>query len=100
MVKLTSKWKDQAVCFDDKYSGRWVSYDIRDIEYAKNGCAKCPVKKECLVSALMDDSFTGVRAGISEYEYLMAIWSYTIDENESNWRRDDSALSRVMSLLQ
>lgn len=99
-MNLLSNWKSEAICFGDKHSSRWTSYNINDIEYAKDGCSRCPVKRECLVSAVMNDSFVGVVAGISEYEYLTYTWREAGDVNESNWERDDRVLPILLQKAQ
>lgn len=96
MMKHLSNWKDKAVCANDKYPNKWLSYDFSDVGYAKNGCAKCTVRKQCLANALQNDSFVGVIAGMSEYDYLNSIWKRASEENESNWRTDDTTLSRLL----
>lgn len=96
---LKSNWRKSAVCATDKNPERWLSYDIKDLEYARDGCARCPVKRECLVTALEEEStmpFVGMVAGISEYEYLLSMWKEVNNENESNWRTGDSALSKLL----
>lgn len=103
MMKPLSKlknWRDLAVCAEDKNSSRWLSYDIEDVQYAKEGCAKCTVRRECLATALQNDCFVGVVAGISEYEYLNIIWNEVAKEDESNWRRDNTALSELLQKAQ
>jgi hypothetical protein len=100
-MKRLNNWKDRAICANDKFANRWLSYDINDIEYAKEGCARCTVRKECLMTILEKDYyFTGVVAGISEYDYLSAIWERAKEEDESNWRTDDSTLSRLLQKAQ
>lgn len=99
-MQLQSNWRDEAVCAGDKFANKWLSYDLDDIEYAKNGCAKCTVRKECLITALENNYLTGVVAGISEYDYLSTIWKRANSENESNWRTDDSTLSRLLQKAQ
>lgn len=97
---LQSDWRSKAVCVSDPHGNKWVSYNLDDIEYAKRGCANCQVKKECLLSTLSNNAFIGVIAGISEFEYLMHIWHEAVREDESNWRTDDSTLSRLLQKIQ
>lgn len=99
-MSLQSNWRKKAICVSDPYGNKWVSYNLEDVEYAKNGCAKCQVRKECLFSALNNDAFIGVIAGISEFEYLMHIWHEATREDESNWRTDDSTLSGLLQKIQ
>jgi len=95
-MALLSNWRSRAICANDQHPDKWISLKNEDIEYAKSGCEKCNVKKECLFSAIENDSFIGVVAGISEFEYLMYTWEEVTDINESNWRRDDTTLSRLL----
>ena len=45
---------------------------------------------------IKNNSFIGVIAGISEYDYLVHTWQEATRENESNWRTDDSILSGLL----
>lgn len=95
-MKQQSNWKQNAVCASDKFSHKWISYKESDVEYAKDGCSRCNVKKICLVTALANDAFVGTIAGMSEYDYLMRTWQSVGDVNESNWGTDDTALQRLL----
>lgn len=66
-------WLSKAICSQDEHSERWLSYNLLDIEYAKSGCAKCTMHKQCLTNAFNADSdvVVGVIAGVSEYERLI-----------------------------
>jgi hypothetical protein len=100
MMQQQSSWRDEAVCANDKFANKWLSYDLNDVKYAKSGCARCNVKKECLIMALENDYFVGVVAGMSEYDYLNTIWKRASKEDESNWRTDNSTLSRLLQKAQ
>ena len=100
MMNRQSNWKDRAVCSKDKFPNKWVSYDLDDIAYAKDGCSRCTVRKECLAMSLQNDYFIGVVAGISEYDYLTTIWKRAKKENESNWRTNDSAFPKLLQKAQ
>ena len=93
---MQSNWRSKAICTGDKNSSNWLSYDIKNVEYAKEGCSRCTVRKECLITAIKNNSFIGVIAGISEYDYLVHTWQEAPRENESNWRTDDSILSGLL----
>lgn len=93
---MQSNWRSKAICTGDSKSSSWLSYDMKDIEYAKEGCSRCLVRKECLITALKNNSFIGVIAGISEYDYLVHTWREATRENENNWRTDDSILSGLL----
>lgn len=99
-MELQSSWRDEAICASNPNAHKWVSYNLDDIKYAKNGCAKCTVRKECLITALENNSFIGVVAGISEFEYLLHSWQEVTKENESNWRTDDSVFSGLLQKAQ
>jgi hypothetical protein len=100
MMAIPSNWKSMAVCTDNYHPEKWVSYDLEDIAYAKDGCSKCSVRIPCLSTAIMNDSFVGVVAGISEYDYLELQWKRAMKEDESNWRTDDSVLPRLLQKAQ
>lgn len=93
---MQSNWRSKAICTGDTKASSWLSYDIKEVEYAKEGCSRCTVRKECLITALKNNSFVGVIAGISEYDYLVHTWQEATRENESNWRTDDSILSGLL----
>lgn len=66
-------WLNKAVCRKDKHSDYWTSYNLEKIEYAKAGCEKCTVQKECVMTAMQsDEEPVGVIAGISEFERRLA----------------------------
>ena len=88
-------WRDFALCSDDKYSEKWFSYNIDDINYAKSVCKKCTVRLECISSAL-SEVFYGVNAGISEYDYKLITWKEAGKKNDSNWSRNDRTLQEVL----
>jgi hypothetical protein len=61
---FTARWRDHALCAD--YDLELFSDDER-VKYAKRICNDCPVKIECLDSALYyNDGF--VRGGLTESE--------------------------------
>lgn len=95
-MKQLSSWKEHAVCASDKHSHKWISYKESDVEYAKDGCSRCSVKKICLATALANDTFVGTIAGMSEYDYLIHTWQTVQDINESNWRTDNTTLQRLL----
>lgn len=63
-------WRNKAVCFNDSNSSYWVSYNLDKIKYAKDGCSKCSVIKECAMASLHDENPVGVIAGLSEFDRL------------------------------
>lgn len=95
-MKHQNNWKKDAICASDKYSHRWISYKKSDVEYAKDGCSRCNVRKMCLATALANDSFVGVIAGMSEYDYLIKTWQKIMVDNESNWRTDSRTLQELL----
>lgn len=62
-------WIHYAVCKNDKHRSRWLSFNLEDIEYAKEGCKKCPVIERCAMS-LGEEMGIGVMFGLSEYDRL------------------------------
>lgn len=66
-------WRNQAVCFNDENSSYWVSYNFDKVKYAKDGCSRCSVIKECLMYSANDDEVIGVIGGSSEFDRLMML---------------------------
>lgn len=64
-------WRSQAVCHNDVNSSYWVSYNLDKIRYAKDGCSRCQVVKQCLASASVEPTIVGVVGGLSEFDRLM-----------------------------
>lgn len=64
-------WRDKAVCYNDENSSYWVSYNLEKVKYAKQGCSRCPVEIDCLMSATEDEYIVGVVAGLSEFDRLI-----------------------------
>lgn len=80
-------WIDRAICSNDKNPARWLSFDLKDIEYAKDGCNKCPVKKQCIMSSVNGDGLVvGVIAGLSEFDRLMMDWEESKVLDDDNWK--------------
>ena len=78
-------WIDRAICRKDRNPDYWVSYNLQKIEYAKAGCAKCPVQTECASSAALEDEVFGVIAGMSEFDRRVRSWKKVTDINGNNW---------------
>lgn len=97
---MRKDWLELALCSKDKRKNAWYSYNLDDIEYAKNICKQCPVKKECIFNALSGGDFYGVNSGVSEYEFKILTWKKAKTINESNWSRSRSALQRVLQQAQ
>lgn len=66
-------WRNKAICFNDPNSAYWLSYNIEKIKYAKQGCVRCPVQEECLISVIDDEHVVGVVAGTSEFDRLVMV---------------------------
>jgi hypothetical protein len=64
-------WRDQAVCYNDVNSSYWVSYNLDKVRYAKAGCARCQVVKQCLSSVSDESTIVGVLGGLSEFDRLI-----------------------------
>lgn len=92
MVKLKSNWTSFALCKQDNNPTKWFSFDLNDINYAKNVCRKCTVRNECLMSALESDEFVGVNAGISEFDFLNKTWLEAREIEKTNWPRSDKII--------
>jgi hypothetical protein len=79
-------WRSQAFCALDKDPKRWISFDLEDIQYAKAGCASCKVIKQCALHAgETEDMITGVIAGLSEFDRLIASWKEVNSVHDDNW---------------
>lgn len=74
----------EAICATDENSRKWLSFNLQDIQYAKQKCEFCNVKKQCLMSSL-DKETAGVRAGYSEFDRLMMQWKPAEDLDDDNW---------------
>jgi hypothetical protein len=95
-MKARSDWLSKAVCAVDEQPSAWLSYDIKDIRYAKIGCSKCSVRAQCMLNAYQNDPYVGVNAGISEYDFLILTWKEAKKVNGSNWSRNDKVLQGIM----
>ena len=91
-----NSWKNKALCASDPKQHSWMSYDMEDVLYAKDGCSRCSVRKECFLSAWESGDFYGVNGGISEYEFLMATWKPVKKVSNVNWRRTNTDLQKFM----
>ena len=89
-------WQESAICIKDKNSKYWLSYNIKHIEYAKEGCKACTVRPSCLANALSQEFFTGVNAGISEWDFLNKTWKEVKSVRKSNWSRSDATLRKLL----
>lgn len=79
-------WLSKAVCRKDKHAEYWTSYNLEKIEYAKSGCDRCDVQRECRMNALsLNDEPVGVIAGISEYERRLLLWKEEDQDNGFEW---------------
>ena len=93
---MDSNWAQRALCKKDDKPYSWLSSNIDDINYAKNVCMRCPVRMECLYSAIYEkEEFIGVNGGYSEIEYLIRTWEEAGDEDESNWRKSDRLIQNL-----
>jgi hypothetical protein len=95
-MKSSHNWRESAVCSDDVNSNYWLSYDLKDIKYAKEGCSRCDVRIECLTSALSNDVYFGVNGGVSEWDFLNTTWKKAKVIDESNWSRSDRSLYKLL----
>ena len=95
-MSLTSDWKIHAVCASDPKPDAWMSYNKDDIIYAKSGCDRCTVRRECFFNAWNQEDFYGVYGGISEFEFLIGTWKEAKKESDVNWKRTDRILQRLL----
>lgn len=99
MQKKPSNWRLEAVCLSDKNSGYWLSYKHSQILYAKEGCKRCKVQTQCFLSAIQNEEFTGVNAGISEYDFLMSTWKKATKKNETTRDRSDKPIKKLLQKI-
>ena len=98
-MKAQSDWVKKAVCANDERSIAWLSYDINEIRYAKQGCSRCKVQKECFLNAWQNNPYVGVNAGISEYDFLILTWKEAKKVNGSNWSRTNKLLQGILQKI-
>ncbi|MGW4222947.1 WhiB family transcriptional regulator [Streptomyces bauhiniae] len=61
-------WRDQAKCIGSR-DAMFPDSDKKDIEAARQICARCPVSRECLRDAInTGDNQWGIRAGLTPEE--------------------------------
>jgi hypothetical protein len=94
--KVNQYWRKSALCLIDKNSKRWFSYNLEDVDYAKKVCQSCLVRKECIVNMWETDSFYGVNGGMSEFDIMNLTWKAVSKENDSNWKRTDRVLKKLL----
>jgi len=91
-VSQDNDWGHKALCRRDNFPEAWTSSRRSDMEYARQICSRCTVRPDCLFSAIYEQEFIGVNAGITEIEYLMKTWQEVEHEEEDNWRRSDKLI--------
>jgi hypothetical protein len=96
---LTS-WRDLALCAIDANGEYWFSYKYSDVQYAKNVCKSCTVRKECLLNMWESNPAYGVNGGFSEYDILLETWKKAKKENDNNWSRTDRLLQKLLRKAQ
>ena len=99
MQRKPNNWRLEAVCLSDKNSGYWLSYKHSEVLYAKEGCARCTVKIPCFLSAIQDEEFVGVNAGISEYDFLMSTWKKANKNNGTTRDRSDKSIKKLLQKI-
>jgi WhiB family redox-sensing transcriptional regulator len=61
-----AEWHDRAACKGETES--FFSYDEERVEHALAICEDCPVRQECLQTALADPNLYGVWGGTTHAE--------------------------------
>ena len=95
-----NNWRQLALCHIDKNKSYWFSYKHQEVEYAKNVCASCAVRKECLAHMWETDSFYGVNGGLSEYDVMIETWKKAKKDNDKHWSRTDTMLQKLLRKVQ
>lgn len=83
------EWYDDAACGRDEHASNRYLFDARTLEdgyRAKNICHECPVRRECLRSALENVSIWSVWGGNSPYD-LRRVLSVTSKGDYLEWKR-------------
>ena len=79
-------WLKESECYKSPNKGLWFSYDLSDIDKAKQGCSVCSVKRQCIETMVeTEEELVGVWAGMSEYDRLLMSWKKAMSSDESNW---------------
>jgi hypothetical protein len=99
-MRNQNDWRELAVCAQDPDPLAWLSYDYQDVQYAKEGCARCKVRVECFTTAWNTPAYVGVSAGISEYDYLILTWKEAKRKNEFNWTRSNRLFQKILRQIQ
>jgi hypothetical protein len=90
---MVADWLSEALCNNHVNQSYWISSNYEEIKIAKSICEKCPVRLECLYSAIYEKSeFVGVNGGLSEIEFLIRTWEEAESEDETNWKRSDQLI--------
>lgn len=98
MEKMDADWRSQGLCTNHPEKGNWISSEYEKIKLAKSVCDKCPVRIQCLYSAIYQNSeYTGVNGGLSEIEFLIRTWEEVESEDESNWKHSDHLIQRLFT---
>ena len=93
---MKDSWRKKALCLIDKNGKYWFSYKYEEVEYAKAVCKACTVRKERLLNMWETDSFYGVNGGLSEFDVMQETWKKVSKANDSNWKRTDRVLQRLL----
>lgn len=89
-------WQKLALCARDANSPYWFSYKYEEIQYAKNVCKKCSVRKQCLMNVWEENYIYGVNGGFSEFEILSETWKEAAKVSDDNWSRSNKILQRML----
>jgi hypothetical protein len=76
---MTENWRKQSLCHtlqqtDPEMWARFFADSALERRPARNICAECPVRRECLQTALESKNIWGVWGGCDESELRRALW--------------------------
>lgn len=85
-------WTKHALC---KFDRKFTSYQIDDVNEAKQICSDCKVQVECILSTADNDG-EFVSAGLSKYDRLLLQWKRVENESESSFEDSSAYVSVVV----
>lgn len=88
-------WHDESLCSSPyyiKYREHFFSDEVAEIEEAKDICRACPVRKQCLKSALNNKEVWGVWGGRDQIEIRNTL---SVNEDAQEVRRSKDGIAPV-----